>query len=332
MAYSGGRLMGRGRIFVCAAMLWPAAASSAGAEEVPRACSEAPAVCGKRAFQQGIAAYKGGDYARALVWFREAQAVRPHPSILLNVALAEAKTGLFVEALEHLEQVFSDPETPNNLLEVVGRERQQLSAQIATVSVDNPDVELLVDGRRALGSPPKLRVNPGQHQIRLVMKGRIVADRTVTLKPADRMQLTLASPAPDPESPRPSLRPLPAPPPVDLGPPRSAGSKGLRPWWVAGGTGLTVVVGAAAIYSYVATNQAFDEFKQDLPTLTREKANQRVEQGQSMETRTYWLLAGTAALAVGTGAIALFWTDWKDERPGVRAGLGLDRLVLQARF
>jgi hypothetical protein len=328
-ACRSGRLVGQGRILVRVVTVWSLVASSAGAEDVSPACRHAPEVCGRRAFEQGTAAYRSGDYARALSWFREAQAVRPHPSILFNVALAEAKTGLPVEALGHLEQVFSDPETPPDLLEVVGREREHVSSQVATVSVDNPDVELFVDGRQAPGAPPRLRVNPGQHQIRLVRQGRVVVDRVVMLKPADRVEVAVASPHADPQPSPAPLRPL--PPPADLGPARS-GRRGLSPWWVAGGAGLTGLVGAAAVYSYVATSQAFEDFKRDLPKLTRDEAERRIDQGQSMETRTYWLLTGTAALAAATGVVAAVWTDWSGQGPGVRAGFGGDRLEVQARF
>jgi hypothetical protein len=53
-------------------------------------------------FKAGLAAGKGGDYARAEAAFRDSYALRPSASTLRNWAVAEMKLGKTVEALGHL--------------------------------------------------------------------------------------------------------------------------------------------------------------------------------------------------------------------------------------
>jgi hypothetical protein len=299
-------------------------------DQATEPCTEAPEVCGKRAFQEGILAYRAGEYVRALGLFRQAQATRPHPSILFNVALAEAKNGLKAEALGHLEEVFSDPETPADLLPTVREERDRIAGQVATVSVGSDTAELFVDGVLGQGRPPKMRVNPGPHQIRVVARGKTVVERAVELGPGEHMQVAFAEPSPEPPvaAPEPTVA---EPPPVALLPaPRER--RGLSPWWVAVGTGVTATLGGVTLYSHVDTRRAFDRFKRDLPNLTQAEARRRVDQGHQMEARTNWLLGGTLVAGAATAGLALFWADWGRGKPGVVLRMGTDGVAVQGRF
>jgi hypothetical protein len=299
----------------------------AGDEEVER-CTEAPEVCGKRAFQEGIAAYGAGQYSRALTYFRTAQAIRPHPSILFNVALAEARVGLVIEALGHLEEVFSDPQTPMDLLSAAREERDRLSAEVATVSVGSDAAELFVDGTQPEGKPPLMRVNPGRHQVRVVLRGKTVVDRAVALKPGEHMNVALAEASPEPVAPKPIV-PESKPPPVAPAPP---GNRGLVPWWAVAGGGVTLVLGGAALVSQLEASRAFDQYKRDLPNLTQAEAQRRRDQGRSMDTRTSWLFGGAVVVGVATAGLAIFWTDWSTRKPGVALGVGLDAVTVHGRF
>jgi hypothetical protein len=296
-------------------------------------CTEAPEVCGKRAFEQGIAAYRAGEYVRALRLFRQAQASRPHPSILFNVALAEAKNGQPAEALGHLEEVFADPATPADLLPTVREERDRVRGQVATVSIGSDAAELYVDDVLAEGHPPERRVNPGRHQIKVVVRGKTVVDRLAELGSGQQMEVAFAEPSPESpaaaspthEAPRVESRPVaPVPTPSER--------HGLSPWWVVVGTGVTAALGGTALYSYLDTQRSFDRFKRDVGGLTQAEARRRVEQGHDMQARTNWLLGGTLVAGAATVGLALFWAEWSRGSAGLVFRAGTDGFAVEGRF
>jgi hypothetical protein len=103
-------------------------------------------------------------------------------------------------------------------------------------------------------------------------------------------------------SPRPSPEPTPAPPPQ-----RDAGqsSGGLGIGWFLTGAGLTLALGATATWSALDMMDKKSEYEDD-PT------KQRYLDGKDTEQRTNILLGATAAVALGTGVIAIF-TDWSGD-------------------
>jgi hypothetical protein len=300
-------------------------------DQATEPCTEAAEVCGKRAFEQGIAAYQAGEYVRALGLFRQAQASRPHPSILFNVALAEAKNGQLAEALGHLEEVFADPGTPADLLPTVREERDRVRGQVATVSVGSDTAELYVDGVLAQGHPPERRVNPGRHQMKVVVRGKTVVDRPAVLASGQHMEVAFAEPSPEPPAPAAAEPPRAGPSPISSVP-TPLEHRGLSPWWVVVGTGVTAVLGGVTLYSYLDTRRAFDQFKRDLPDLTQAEAQRRVDQGHDMQARTNWLLAGTLVAGAATAGVALFLAEWSRGKPGLVLRVGAGGAAVAGRF
>jgi hypothetical protein len=300
------------------------------AEQPPEQCEQPPEVCGKQAFEAGIEAYQRGDYPVALKWFRRAQALKPHPVILFNVALAETKTGLLLEATQHFDQVFNDPNTPADKLDAARSERERAAALLASVTVDRQDARLVVDGIAATGSPPLVRVNPGAHHVRVLVAERVVVDRNVELQSGQRLELSLALGASEESEPAPAPAPPPAPPP----PAAADRPSGLSPTWVLMGAGLTAVLGGLSVWSGLDASRAYDEFEDEAPSLSRDEARERVDQGQSKDLRTQALLGATAAVALATGAIALFAVQWGQPPGADSAALHVSPagVVISARF
>jgi hypothetical protein len=295
------------------------------AQELPEQCEQPPEVCGKQAFEAGIEAYQRGDFAAALTWFRRAQVLKPHPVILFNVALAEARSGLLLEATQHFDQVFNDPNTPADKLDAARSERDRAAALLASITVDRQDARLMVDGVEASGSPPLVRVNPGAHHVRVLVAQRVVVDRNVELDSGERLELSLALPA--------SHEPEPEPPPP---PPPSAADRpsGLGPTWVYVGAGLTVVLGGLSVWSGLDASSAYADFEDQAPSLSADEARERVDQGQAKDLRTHVLLGATAAVALATGGIALFAVDWGEAAGGDTAALHVypGRVTITACF
>jgi tetratricopeptide (TPR) repeat protein len=119
----------------------------------------------RKAFEEGVAAYQTGDYKLASERFGEAQLLKPHPEVLLNLAQSQLKAKQFAEAATHfqayLTQTRRDNPTAQNGL-------SDAKTQVAEVAVLAPEgAEVVVDqtpvGMAPLAQP--LYLVPGQHEV-----------------------------------------------------------------------------------------------------------------------------------------------------------------------
>jgi hypothetical protein len=120
-------------------------------------------------FEEGLARVKAGDFAAARVSFAQAYAVLKRPRILWNLALAEEKTGLVVDALTHFKQVLHDPATSEGDRANAQAHADALGRQTGHVDVQAPPgVSVTVDGSPQAAVTPlvePLDVAPGHHVI-----------------------------------------------------------------------------------------------------------------------------------------------------------------------
>lgn len=279
-------------------------------------CTEDAAVCGRKEFEAGIAAFRAGEYGAAADHFRAAHELRPHPVVLFNLALAEAKLGHHLRALESFERVLADAELPADLRPKVEQEKAAAEQRIGTLEVDaGPGARVLVDGAAVEGSPAVARVAPGSHTVRALEGQRVVLERTVNVRPGERLHLSLdrtrdvVVQAGDPKR--------------DRAPAAEARATGPSPVWFYAGAGLTAVLGGVTIWSALDTKTAFDDYESELPTLSQSEVDDRVAEGHRLETRTNVLIGATAIAAVGTAALGLFVVDWGGGTQGPATGLSV---------
>lgn len=324
----------------------PAGAPSA--DTSAETCTRSPTTCGKEAFEAGIRAYQAGKYATALRLFRDAHQLRPHPTILYNVALAEAKVGQLIEAVEHLDQVFEDPATPGDLLERARLERDQVAAKIASITAEDEGARLRVDGAIAAGHPPTRMVNPGRHHVELSISGRVAVDREVAVRPGERLRLSvatasgLAEPIPpepdDPASPGPEQPSAAAAP--DLLPSEPEQSRReIPPVWVYVGGGLTLGLGGLTLWSGLDTRRAFLDYEEGVGSLSRSAAAAQRDAGRGKQLRTNILIGATAVAGLATTAVAVLVVDWSKRghggdkvSPSVSFVVSPQAVSLRARF
>lgn len=267
----------------------------------PATCTESAADCGRKEFEAGIEAYKQSDFQAAADHFKAAQSFRAHPVVLFNWALAEAKLGQHVTALEHFDRVLADPELPADLKPKVEEERARTERNVATIEVEaSAGAQVTVDGAVVTGDPPVVRVNPGEHRVKSTQDGRVLIDRSVRVKGGERLRLTL-------DQTREVVVQKPQGPVGDSG--TSAGH-GPGPVWFFAGLGATAVLGGVTIWSALDTQKSFDDYERDLPKLSQSEVNQRVDDGHGKELRTNVLIGVTAVAAVGTAALGIFVVDW----------------------
>ncbi len=270
-------------------------------------CEEAPEECGRRAFDAGVQAFQEADYVTALDRFREAFRYKPHPAVALNLALAESKNGMLIEALKRFDDILSHPEASDRLKEAAQRERQTVEGNLAVLVLEVEGTGRLVatvDGVEMAGSPPTARLNPGTHGVLVVEDDRILLERTVTLATGERLRIAVQ---------RSSEVQVVVPPGGSDSPPRR-----VDPAWFYASAGLTLGFGALSVWSGLDTRSAFDDYERDLPTLPQDEINRRVDDGHSKEMRTNVLLGVTTLAGVGTAVLGIWVVDWK--APGMEGG------------
>lgn len=143
----------------------------------------------RKAFEEGVSAYQSSDYKLAAERFGQAQLLKPHPEVLLNLAQSELKAGQFAEAATHfqayLTQTQRDNPTARNGLE-------DAKTQVAEVAVLAPEGTEVVVDQTAVGTAPlsqPLYLVPGEHRV-------VSGERSETLQvgPGQSTTVDLLSP------------------------------------------------------------------------------------------------------------------------------------------
>jgi hypothetical protein len=145
------------------------AALSIGAPPDSRAADD-PAIRDAQArFEEGLDRVKSGDYEAARISFAQAYAVLKRSAILWNLALAEEKTGHWVDALSHFKRVARDTNASSGDRGDAERHANGLTSKTGHIDVQAPPgTTLRVDGDAVEGVAPfaePLDVMPGHHQV-----------------------------------------------------------------------------------------------------------------------------------------------------------------------
>lgn len=263
----------------------------------------------KTHFERGLALVDEGKIADALEEFERAYALVPHPSVLLNIARAQADLGDPLRAVELLEGMLRDSgDTLEPALATAAREQlEQQRARLAVVTLDvsQDGARVLMDGRD-LGPAPlaaPVRLNPGHH----VVSTKHEALETISL-PIDlaegEQRVLLLSPPPRPALPPvaaltptlpPSAHPEPAAPSAERGP----AHRWQRPLgWSAVGLGGVGFVASAWLWGRADAKheQALEHCTPRCDDTARSLQHEAV---QAAQLTTATLVAGAGLVAVG---------------------------------
>lgn len=133
-----------------------------------------PTVVQARArFKEGVTHFDAGRYDAARSAFLQAYTLKPHPSVLLNLAQSELRSGRAADAANHFSEFLTDNPgakpaeiaSAQKGLEEAKAGVSELSIELAGASATG--VELFVDGKSA-GKAPLARplyVSPGEHLV-----------------------------------------------------------------------------------------------------------------------------------------------------------------------
>ena len=166
-----------------------AATTTAFAQQPPAKQEPSPQIVKEAGthFQRGTDEYNEGNYRLALVEMQRAYDLVPNYRVLYNLGQIHAQLGNFTKSQELLEQYLSEggAEVPVARQEQVRKDLAALALKIGTLrmKVTEADAEVLVDDH-TLGKSPlpsAVRIDAGDHRIRVEKEGYKSEIRTITL-------------------------------------------------------------------------------------------------------------------------------------------------------
>lgn len=222
-------------------------------------------------FKEGVGYFDKKDFAKARVAFLQAYALKKHPSVLLNLAQSELRSGHEADAAKHFAQYLREhkdaTEGERQGAETGLTAAKALVAEVA-LDVDANGAEIYVDGdlEGQAPLPGSVYLTPGAHEIQARKDGKSVSGAiNATAGQSTSLRLSLArtaKPAPattgggdDSPPPEAGGEPLPEEP--------ASSREGFFPWLghtpgAIVGVGLTGVGAIGGIAFALSSNSSYD--------------------------------------------------------------------------
>lgn len=342
------------------ACLWIASASSVSAQ-----AEDATVVRARELFKRGVDAYDRGVYYDALQAFQEAYALRPHPSVRVNIANCYDKLDRPAEAIQNFEQFLGSGAGTAKQQEEVVKALDQLRKRVGRLLLHvSPDgAKVVIDANDPMRAPISdvVLLKAGRHQLTVSLDRHETAMRVIDVAAQGTTELTInlpridstpeiaaappqAATGPQPQAapgaappPQPAAAAVPAPLPARAGV-SSTSNDAPASVWIAGS------VTVAAVLTSILTGQlalaADRDFNSDLATvrnmsLSSEQRAAAWDQGIDAANRANALAVTTDVLlscaVVGAVLTTIFYVNGStpSEPPVRTAG---SQLQLRAAF
>jgi hypothetical protein len=303
-------------IYIAVTFLWVGVGSG-----IARAQSEAQnRQAAAEAYDRGTAAYLAHDYVRAAQWFETANRMAPASAALIQAMRSHVHANNEMRAatlaLQLKEQYPNEPASVQYADEVLGT----IAKKYLRINVSCAQCRVDLDG--TLQEYLSFFVEPSATHTVLAHFDTGETKEAVTGEAGEARDLSIQPP---PVSTGIKVEP-PAPPPVVSEEDRPKG-KPLSPIFTYIGAGITVGLGVGTIISAVDMYSGKTKYENkakeyqtalknnpaSAPVIKKE-AQKLLDAGQTKEVVTSVLLASTAVFAVGTAVIAIFFTQWSDEK------------------
>jgi len=245
-------------------------------------------------FEDGQRAFAAKDYVHAGESFEAAYRDKPHYAPLWNAARSWDRAGETVRAANLYWRYLGEapPDAPDR--DQATAALREISARVARIELHAADVtNVRVDGRPFDGSV--IYAAGGEH-VAAGDSANGPVRRTFLAESGRTTSVTLTPPAKE----------KPAPPPGPL--PDDAGRKPLPPIVAVLGAALTIGAGGLTMAS------GFDTVSKKHTFLDDPTQPSRLDDAVAAQTRTNVLLGTTLGVALVTGVVAVFFTDWKRGR------------------
>lgn len=299
-------------------------------------CATGETECARSAFALGTESFDRRDYEAARAWFLAAVHANPHPVVVFNLALSEARSGKPLAAVERFRALLASGEAEPELRARSERELRRAESLVARVSFELPNIstiKVFLNAVEVTLDSAGFPVNPGSHRIWVQNRDETLFDQDVDLAPGERLQIRVSSrmrsidvvlvPSEPAEHRQAARRAEPA---------MTLRTGGLPRGWFYAAAATSTVLAGLTVWSGLDVQRAYDEYRAALPRLTQARADARVRDGHARERRTNALLAATALSAAGTIVLGTVFTTWStsDERASIM--LSTSGISASARF
>lgn len=266
-----------------------------------------PTVKARAAFQAAQQLYQADKFAAALEKFQEAQALKPHPVILFNIARCHEQLGATREALaayrEYLKQLptASDKDAVEASIATL---EKKLGPQVLTVAVEPNLSAVKVDGKLISGNPPTVELKEGEHTLEVSAQGYETFRRTFTIggKPLDMNVALRAMPSDAPKNAQ--LTPDQPPPLPPLVAQQPDAPRARTATWIVGGTAIAAAGGALGL-GLAAQGQAATIRGQMVRDGALVERDAQAAQNLALGSNIAWGVAGAAAIT----AVILYFVE-----------------------
>jgi hypothetical protein len=278
-------------------------------------------------FDRGRRAYLAKDYENAAIHFENAYRDAPRAETL-RLAIRARRDAKQIARAATLAAIIQARYADDAASMQYAKETLDAAApQLHEYTIDcNVECAIAADGRVVSQSDAqhhRVFLEPGTHTLGVSFgEGRSVARKIDATRGGKESLSFEAPPAPKAETPPsppsdPNRDKTPPPPP-----PPNVEEKPFGPLVFFVGAGLTAVVGGAAIWSGIDTQDSPGTDAVHRECAGKDESCPLYQEGQDKELRTNVLLGTTIGLAVITGVIGVFFTQWST--PKVRTtGSGL---------
>lgn len=296
-------------------------------------------------YDHGVSLYQQGAFKEALSELTQARELSRSYTILLNIGQVRAAMNDFLGAIDAYRQYLNEGGSRLAAAQrkAVQNEINEFESRLATpvVASDVPFAEVFVDSVRIGQTPITLRLNPGDHDLKVAHQDHPAQQRHVVLAPGTHEPISFALRASDKEAP--SVKPsptglsttptsasssLPVPPPS--APPAKHDSGRVIAWSAVG----TLAAGAAVTGVWALfSNHSLAELRDESGT-----RDHSAMESQATKTRVLAILAdGFAASAIGLGVwLTLDKDAFRSKKSGsvprVQLQAGPGNVSLRARF
>jgi tetratricopeptide (TPR) repeat protein len=301
-----------------------------------RAQSVAPAEA-SRHFERGYLLARQGSLEEAISEFKQAYALKPHPSVLYNLGQAYAASGRAVEAVDTLARFLSEAPASDAERRAQAESLMEYQSQRVgslTLTISPPQAKLSLDGvalaPTAVSAPNRLTA--GWHSVAVTLEGyepRIEGVQ-ITGKVSTLLSLVLRKKPPPPPSPN-----------VDMARDAALGrlreerlrrASMQRTGAILGG-GIGVASLAAAGILYASNQRAYADWRRDSrgfadelgpPTsATRSELDQLFQRENTLRNRDAWALGLAVFGGVMSASSTVLWLTLPRAEAGhVSARLG----------
>jgi len=202
-------------------------ATPATVSTVAHAQSDDPSItdAARQRFQEGVELFDKGKYEEARASFLQAYALKPHPTVLLNLAYSEVRCGRPVDAARHFTEFLrNNPNAPKAERDSATQGLSQARFYTARLEIksDVTNAEVIIDGvvvgRTPLRDP--IDVNPGTRNVEVRpqdKRGKTVSANAI-LRQVETVNIYFNSAPPPPVVTPPKTQPEPPPPPPPTDP------------------------------------------------------------------------------------------------------------------